>query len=142
MTIARVTLFWYLALIVVQIVCYGVAQARRLRMSDFEAGPVIGAVLLAFDFIRFFWHSVLSLKVIAAGACLYCIVVLARRAARGERWSAGEVNVAAFACFCASGALLDFPAAALTLFVIAAIAGTIATLMLVRLASGSPAPAR
>ena len=141
-TIARVALFWYIALIVIQVVSSLAARTRRQRVPDLEASSAIGLVLLAFEGIRRFWNSVLSLKVLSVAACVYCLIVLGRRAARGERWSAGEMNLVAFACFCAAKACIDVPAAAVTLMVVATIAATIATAMFVRLASGSSAPAR
>ena len=140
--IVQVALFWYVGLIAIQLASSLVARARGRRLLDFEAAPVISLVLLAFELIRRFWSSTLSLMVLGGAACAYCIVVLAWRAARGVIWSAGETNLVAFACFCAAGACLAVPAAAMTLMVIAGIVATIATALVVRLAYGSSVPAR
>ncbi|HUA09386.1 MAG TPA: hypothetical protein VMA98_08940 [Candidatus Acidoferrales bacterium] len=42
MPVVRITLYWYLALILVQCICYVAARLRGIRLPDFEEVPVIG----------------------------------------------------------------------------------------------------
>jgi hypothetical protein len=142
MRIAYASLSWYVALFFIQLVSSIVARARGGRLPAFSGATVFLVVFIGFTVIRQFWNSTLSLKVLSALGCAYCISALVYRAARGEFWSAGETNVVAFACLCAAMACIDAPAVALALFVLATIVATIATAMVVRLASGSSTPAR
>jgi hypothetical protein len=141
-TIVRAALLLYFALIVIQFISWIVARIRQRPVSGFEAGPIAGGILVAFDLVRMTTNSLLAFKVLGAVSLAVCLFVLGRKAARGEIWSAGETNLVALACLGAAALFIDVPAVVVTLMVLAALVGTVATALFVRAASGSSAPAR